>query len=152
MLNISESISLGNKLEVWAYEAKTLNLINNAPFSSISAAANYFNVEYRTISRHLDTKVATNKNNLFVYFFKKEINLDLKTELIKNTIKFSYARMVIWAYRKDEDGKMNLLPDQPFKTTREAARILHIHNTVIKKYLDTNKDYKGLLLYSCRII
>lgn len=89
LLNISESISLGNKLEVWAYEAKTLNLINNAPFSSISAAANYFNVEYRTISRHLDTKVATNKNNLFVYFFKKEINLDLKTELIKNTIKFS---------------------------------------------------------------
>lgn len=60
--------------------------------------------------------------------------------------------MVIWAYRKDEDGKMNLLPDQPFKTTREPARILHIHNTVIKKYLDTNKDYKGLLLYSSRII
>ena len=60
--------------------------------------------------------------------------------------------MEIWVYRRDEDGKMNLLPNQPFKTIREAVRILHIHNTVIKKYIDTNKDYKGLLLYSSHII
>ena len=67
LLMISESISLGNKLEVWAYEAKTLNLINNALLVYLlPSEANYFNVEYRTISRDLDTKVATNKNNLFL--------------------------------------------------------------------------------------
>jgi hypothetical protein len=37
-------------VKVWAYDAKTLDLINNEPFSSISAAADYFNVDYRTIS------------------------------------------------------------------------------------------------------
>jgi len=46
---------------------------------------------------------------------------------------------------------MNLLPNQPFKTMREAVSILHMHNTVIKKYIDTNKEYKGLFLYSRRV-
>lgn len=148
-LMTSESISLGNKLEVWAYESKTLNLINNKPFSSISAAAKYFCVDYRTISRHLDTKVVTYKQNFSVYLFKKEISLDLKAELLKSTSKLSsYARVEIWVYRRDQYGKMNLLPNQPFKTKREALRILHMHNTVINKYIDTNKEYKGLYLYS----
>ena len=154
LLNISESISLGNKLKVWAYEAETFKLINNEPFSSLSAAAKYFNINYRTISRHMDTKVSTYQNNLFIYLFSKEVSLDLKAQLLKDTSKAkfsSYSRIEIWAYKKDEDGKINLLPNQPFKTIREAVRILHMHNTVIKKYIDTNKEYKGLLLYSSRI-
>lgn len=35
---LSESITLGNKVKVWAYDAKTLDLINNEPFFSISVA------------------------------------------------------------------------------------------------------------------
>lgn len=151
-LNVSEFISLGNKLKVWAYEAETFKLINNESFSSLSAAAKYFKVDYRTISRHLDTKIATNQKNLSVYFFSNEVGLDLKAQLLKNTSKLSsYARIEIWVYKRDEDGKMNLLANQPFKTMREAVRILHMHNTVIKKYIDTNKEYKGLLLYSCNV-
>lgn len=154
MLNISESISLGNKLKVWAYEAETFKLINNEPFSSLSAAAKYFNINYRTISRHMDTLVSIYQNNLFIYLFSKEVSLDLKAQLLKDTSKAkfsSYSRIEIWAYKKDEDGKINLLPNQPFKPIREAVRILHMHNTVIKKYIDTNKEYNGLLLYSSRI-
>ena len=66
----TEDITLGNKIKVWAYDATTLDLINNEPFPSISAAADSFNVNYRTINRHLDTKVATKQNKMSVYFFK----------------------------------------------------------------------------------
>jgi len=58
--------------------------------------AKYFKVDYRTISRHLDTKVSTNQNNLSVYFFSNEVSLDLKTKLLKNSPKLSsYARIEI---------------------------------------------------------
>jgi group I intron endonuclease len=145
---LSEDIRTGNKVKVWAYDALTLDLINNEPFSSISDAADYFNVNYRTVNRHLDTKLATKQNKMSVYFFKKEINSNLKMELMKHVDKFHYARSEIWAYKLDEQGKLKLLPDQPFKTKREAIRELHMHNTVINKYIDTGLEYKGLLLYS----
>ncbi len=74
---LSQSITLGNKVKVWAYDAKTWDLIENRPFSSIFEAANYFNVNYRTISRNLDTNKITKQNSMLVYLFKKEINLDL---------------------------------------------------------------------------
>ena len=144
---LSEYITLGNKIKVWAYDATTLDLINNEPFSSMSVAADYFKVNYRTINRHLDTKLATKQNILHVYLFKKEINSDLKMELMKQADKFHYARGEIWVY-KSVEGKLELLPNQPFKTKREAVRELHMHNTVISKYMDSGIEYKGLLLYS----
>ena len=147
---LSEDITLGNKIKVWAYDATTLDLINNEPFPSITVAADYFNINYRTINRHLDTKVATKQNKMSVYFFKKEINSvhALKMELMKQAEKFHYARGEIWAYKLEGEGKKILLPNQPFKTKREAVRELHMHNTVISKYIDTGIEYKGLLLYS----
>ena len=145
---LSEDIRTGNKVKVWAYDALNLDLVNNEPFSSISDAADYFNVNYRTINRHLDTKLATKQNKMSVYFFKKEINSNLKMELMKHVDKFHYARSEIWVYKLDEQGKLKLLPNQPFKTKREAMRELHMHNTVINKYIDTGLEYKGLLLYS----
>jgi|HigsolmetaGSP11D_1036233.scaffolds.fasta_scaffold05338_2 hypothetical protein len=105
---LSEDIRLGNKIKVWAYDATTLDLINNEPFPSISDAADYFKVNYRTIKRHLDTKVATKQNKMSVYFFKMEINSDLKMELMKQAKKFHYARGEIWAY-KLEEGKKKII-------------------------------------------
>ena len=102
---LSEDITLGNKIKVWAYDATTLDLINNEPFPSISDAADYFKVNYRTIKRHLDTKVATKQNKMSVYFFKMEINSDLKMELMKQVKKFHYARGEIWAYKLEGEGK-----------------------------------------------
>jgi len=83
LLENSQNLELGNKREVYAYNANTLNLINNSPFSSIQDAADYFKVNYRTISRHLDTKLATIQDKMLVYFFKKEIDSELKDTLIK---------------------------------------------------------------------
>jgi hypothetical protein len=88
---------------------------------------------------------------MLVYLFKKEINLDLKTEL-KLTQNFYNVRTEIWVYRLDEKAKLYLLPNQPFKTKKEAANPtgseLHIHNTKINEYLDTGKEYKGFFIYS----
>jgi hypothetical protein len=67
----SEDLQLGKKIIVWAYLANTFELINNSPFPSLLDAANYFSVNYRTIARHLDTKLATTQNKIMVYFFKK---------------------------------------------------------------------------------
>lgn len=105
LLQASENLQLGNKKEVWAYNAKTFELINNSPFPSLQDTANYFNVNYRTITRHLDTKIATMQNKTLVYFFKKEIDSKLIAELTKGkpTVA-SYARSEIWVYKVDANG------------------------------------------------
>jgi len=92
---LSGNIRLGNKIKVYAYDAITLDLINNEPFSSISDTAAYFNVSYRTITRHLDTKFATKQNKMSVYFFKKVVDSNLKIELMKQTDKLRYTRSEI---------------------------------------------------------
>ena len=48
------------------------------PFASLKLAAEYLVVEYRTINRHLDTKIATSQK---VYLFSKELDLATKKEL-----------------------------------------------------------------------
>jgi len=68
LTNVS-TLQLGNKKKVWAYNSQTLDLINNFP--SLKLAAEYFNVEYRTIKRHLDTKTVTSEK---VYFFSKKLD------------------------------------------------------------------------------
>jgi hypothetical protein len=96
----------------------------------------------------LDTKLASSQNKILVYFFTKEIDSVLKSELLKNMSKAHYARTEIWVYRLDEYGVLNLIPNQPFKTKREAIRALKIHITVLNKYLDSSEIYKGFLIFS----
>lgn len=146
LLESSQTLKLGNKVEVWAYNAKTLELINDSPFYSLQSAASYFNVNYRTINRHLDKKLATTQNKTLVYFFKKEINSDIRSEFLKNPTRAHYARTEIWVYKVDENGGLN--SNQFFKTKREAIRVLGIHVSVLNKYLDSSIIYKGLLIFS----
>jgi hypothetical protein len=48
-------------------------------------AADYFNVDYRTILRHLDTNKAILKNNKLVLLFSKKLTLDnIKNLKVKN--------------------------------------------------------------------
>lgn len=61
--------AIGHKTKVWAYEAKTLKLINNSAFDSMNKTGDYFNVDYRAILSYLDTKLAVNKKGILVYFF-----------------------------------------------------------------------------------
>jgi hypothetical protein len=41
-------------------------------------AADYFNVMYTTIARHLDTELTTKQGGQLVYFFSKEISEEMK--------------------------------------------------------------------------
>jgi len=80
LLNNVDSLKLGNKKEVWIYDAETLKLVNNMPYASLKLAAEYLEVEYRTIKRHLDTKIYTPKK---VYLFSKELDLATKKQLLE---------------------------------------------------------------------
>ena len=53
-------------------------------FSSIQKAAEYFNVEYRSVLNHLDTELATKKGDYLVYFFSNELTYLKKKELLNN--------------------------------------------------------------------
>lgn len=159
LLEFSKNLELGNKREVYAYDAYTLDLINNSPFSSIQDAADYFKVNYRTISRHLNTKLAAMQDKMLVYFKKKEIDSELKDILIKGKpIKAGYIRSrfrsgsgsgsEIWVYKVDANGKLTLVPNQPFKTKREALKIIGIHIKELNKYLDSSVSYKNFMFYT----
>jgi hypothetical protein len=80
LLNNVDSLKLGNKKEVWIYDAETLKLVNNVPYPSLKLAAEYLEVEYRTIKRHLDTKISSSKK---VYLFSKELDLATEKELLE---------------------------------------------------------------------
>ena len=50
-----------NNLKVWVYNALSLELLSD-PFSK----AEYFNVDYRSLLKHLDTKIATTKISIII--------------------------------------------------------------------------------------
>jgi len=62
------NLQLGLKVPVYVYDANILGLVNDAPFDSLLATANYFGVNYRTIARHLNTNKATFRSGRLVIF------------------------------------------------------------------------------------
>lgn len=42
-------------------------------------AANYLNINYRTIQSHLDTKLAISRKGQWIYFFSYELSDGLKS-------------------------------------------------------------------------
>jgi hypothetical protein len=67
---------------VYVYDANTLELVNNAPFDSLLDTANYFGIDYRTITRHLNTNKAIKRGERLVYFFKKKLDAQLSKQLL----------------------------------------------------------------------
>jgi hypothetical protein len=51
-------------------------------------------------------------------------------------------------YKIDDNGVLSLIPNQPIKTQREASRVLGIHNSKIRKLIDSSEVHKGLVIYS----
>jgi len=62
LIELSNQKVVNPSTKVWVYDAHTLELINNSPFSSMQATGDYFKVFYTTIRRHLETKLATKQN------------------------------------------------------------------------------------------
>lgn len=75
-------MQLGLKIPTYVYDANTLKLINNAPFDSLLDTANYFGVDYRIITRNLNSNKATKRGGILVYFFKKKLDAKLSKQLL----------------------------------------------------------------------
>ena len=134
------------KTRLWVYFADTLELVNNGPFETILSASQYLDTERSTIHRKLDSNkpVMLNKKSLSVYFFSKKLDSQLKQELIQQQAT-KYVRSVIWVYKVLDNGEFVLLPNQPFKSKREAGRILGMDPKYITKYLNTNQVYQNFI-------
>lgn len=148
---LSGTVKLGNKQAIFAYDAQRLELITNSPFASIQLAAVYLKVNYRTISRHLDTKLATTQYKKYIYFFSQELSLDLRSELLNAPAKAAYSRQEFWVYRVGGNNILTLIPNQPFKTKREALKALGVQVSVFNKYLDSKKMYKDFFIFSSEV-
>jgi hypothetical protein len=139
------SLRKTNNCEVWVYDTNNLESIYGT-FNSMQKAADHFNVDYRSILRHLDTNKATIKNGKLVLFFSKKLTLEdiknIKVENIKNeTVK-------LWIYKKINNKLVLINNNQPtFNSKYIAAKELKISHKTISKYLDTNKSYNDLFFY-----
>jgi len=147
-LYLSSPDAPNTKIKVWAYCAKTLELINNTYFTSMQQAANYFNVMYTTVARHLDKKLATKQGGRLVYLFSKEISEDMRDNLLKETKKATNATTEVWVYIK-LNGQFTLLDNnQPFKSKLQASKTLNMSHKTISKFLDTYACYKEFYFFS----
>ena len=139
-----------HKTQVWAYEAKSLKLINNSSFVSMQKCAEFFNVDYRSISNNLDTKLAIDKNGHFIYLFSKELDkttlqeLSLNPQIAKNMVSS------VWVYTKSNNNYILLDNRQPFKSKLQASKELGISTKTITKYENTNSSYKDLYFFNTK--
>ena len=124
-------VQLGIKIPLYAYEVNTLELVNNAPFDSLSDAANYF-VDYRTIVRHLNTNKATKRGGILVYFMhslrstKKKLDRNLNKQLIDTGRRIANSRSYntkVWVYNA---YNLELINHRPFDSILYAANHIGI--------------------------
>jgi hypothetical protein len=133
-------------------------------------AADYFNVDYRSILNHLDTELATIKGGKLVLLFSHELTKRFAAEkesLLNNVQKAVNVTVSVWVYKKVNDKLILLNDNKPTYNSRlEASKELKISTKTIRKYLDTrsracagpplattgggqgHKEYKGLYFYS----
>jgi len=64
-----------------------------------------FKSDYRSIAKHLDTKLATLRNGMLVYLFSSEISIELKKELSVKLDKTRYIITKIWSKKNNKNLK-----------------------------------------------
>lgn len=149
LFELSKKKPLHLKVSVWAYNAKTFELINNTPFTSMQKCAEYFNLDYRTILDKLDTELATQQNGQLLYFFTKEISCAIASKLFNSLNKAKNVKTEVWVYKKVADQYILIDEHQPFKTKLVAYSVLNISHKTIDKYIDTHTPNKeGLFFFS----
>lgn len=128
-----------NNCRVWVYNASTLELLLDS-FSSMQKAADYFNVDYRSILNHLDTELATIKNGKLVLLFSHELTKSEKESLLKNVQKAVNVTVSVRVYKKVNDKLILLNNNKPtYSSKLEASKELKMSAKTISKYLDTHK-------------
>lgn len=137
-----------NNLKVWVYDALTLELISDV-FSSMKKAADYFNVNYRSLLKHLDTKIATMKGGKLVLLFSNELTELEKESLLNKVKKATNETTPLWVYKNVEGTLILIDNNKPSYSSKFlASKSLNISTKTISKYLDSDKSYKGLYFYT----
>lgn len=144
------SLRKWNNCRVWAYNASTLELLSDS-FSSMQKAADYFNIDYRSVLNHLDTKLATIKGGKLVLLFSYELRSSLSEKecMLNNVNKAVNETVSVWIYRSVNDKLILINNNKPtYSSKLDASKELKMSAKTISKYLDTHKEYKGLFFYS----
>lgn len=137
-----------NNLKVWVYDALTLELISDV-FSSMKKAADYFNVDYRSLLKHLDTEIATMKGGKLILLFSNELTELEKESLLNKVKKTTNETTPVWVYRNIDGALMLIDNNKPSYSSKFlASKSLNISTKTISKYLDSDKSYKGLYFYT----
>ena len=132
-------LQLGLKIPIYVYDANTLELVNNAPFDSLLDTANYFGVNYRTITRHLNSNKATKRGGMLVYFFKKKLDAELSKKLLGARPVIADSRnynMKVWVYKA---YNLELINNRPFDSILSAASYIGIAKSTLYRNLDNSK-------------
>src|ERR1700744_3098185 len=99
-------------------------------------AADYFNVDYRSILNHMDTKLATIKGGKLILLFNHELTKSEKQSLLNNIQKAVNETVSVWVYKKVEDKLILLNNNKPsYSSKLEACKELNMSNKTINKYL-----------------
>lgn len=115
-------------------------------FESKEVVAKFLDVQFRTITYHLDNWIKGGINGY--YLFSKELN-NLELEKLTNIFKLRKTNnCVIWVYEIDNLQS----PMEKFNSMQKAAEYFKVDYRSIQRHLDTNKvtlkDGKLVLFYS----
>ena len=132
-------LQLGLKIPVYAYDANTLELINNAPFDSLLDTANYFGVDSRTIVRNLNSNKATKRGDMLVYFFKKKLDASLSKELLAARPIIANSRNYNTKVYVYDANTLELINNCPFDSILSTVSYIGIDKSTIYRNLDSSK-------------
>lgn len=134
-------------LNIWAYNGSTLELITHV-FSTTHKAAKFFNVDYRSILANMDTSKPTIKKGKLVLLFSYELS-ELHKKSLSDKMKLSTnENTFLWVYKK-VDGIFTPINDNKptFISKIKACEGISISKNTTRKYIDSDKSYKGLYYY-----
>lgn len=139
-----------------------LELINNKPFNSQQDMLRSLNLKnVRTINKYKDTGgwlrslCAPARKFKWYFFFSYKLSEIELTDLKNNNFKINSKgreaiadivnkkSILIWAYKNDV-----LINNSPFLSIIKAGNELNLNRKLIRKYLDSERPYRGIYFYS----
>ncbi len=145
--------------KVWVYEVQSVELVNNAPFSSVKKASDFLGTNPETIKIHLDTQKAVKlrKTSEMFYYFSYELGTELRAKLLssgKPNMAGSLGRKSLWVYSADT---LELINNEPFSSRSLACAYLKTNRATIQNNLDTRKSVRlinyptSVYFFSCEL-
>ncbi|PQE31508.1 LAGLIDADG endonuclease (mitochondrion) protein [Rutstroemia sp. NJR-2017a WRK4] len=102
-------------------------------FHTFANTIDYFDVDYRSILNHLDTKLATIKGGKLVLLFSHELTKAEKESLLNNVQNAVNETVSVWVYKKVNNKFILLNNNKPTYISKlEASKQLNMSTKTIK--------------------